>query len=265
MENNKEIIRSETEKDDESLPYNSDWIDNNNHSNENEAAVETEAENKNESGIENEAVNKNRNISPDINTEVIADMDLCYGSRTSHYDLLPRKPCVYGQRLFQNKEDSSSPTVAIESVLLTSIIDAEEGRHMATVDIPGAFMQIENGWITFWTWPFKIQRIRAWEPWEKYPLRKTTESPVWNTTGSIFILEEIIKKISGVGLHNEPLRPICMKKFIDGSQCTVIWHVDDSKISHIQSEIVIAIIGKLSGVFGIEAKLTVHHGKLYEY
>jgi hypothetical protein len=39
------------------------------------------------------------------------------------------------------KEDTSSPTVATESLMLTCIIDAIEGRDVATVDLPGAFMQ----------------------------------------------------------------------------------------------------------------------------
>ena len=37
------------------------------------------------------------------------------------------------------KEESSSPTVSTESVLLTSIIDAQEGREVAVIDIPNAF------------------------------------------------------------------------------------------------------------------------------
>ncbi len=45
------------------------------------------------------------------------------------------------QRDFISKEDASSPTVATESVLLTSIIDAEEGRDAAVIDIPNAFIQ----------------------------------------------------------------------------------------------------------------------------
>jgi hypothetical protein len=45
------------------------------------------------------------------------------------------------KRLYHNKEDASSPTVAIELVMLTSVIDAEESRDIATVDISGAFMQ----------------------------------------------------------------------------------------------------------------------------
>jgi hypothetical protein len=31
--------------------------------------------------------------------------------------------------------------VATESVFITAVIDAEEGRDVAVVDIPGAFMQ----------------------------------------------------------------------------------------------------------------------------
>jgi hypothetical protein len=45
-----------------------------------------------------------------------------------------------------SKEDASSPTVATESVLILCIIDAEEHRDVAIVDIPNAFVQtrVEN-------------------------------------------------------------------------------------------------------------------------
>ena len=46
------------------------------------------------------------------------------------------------QRGYISKEDSSSPTVATESVLLTCIIDAEEGRDVAVIDIPNACVQM---------------------------------------------------------------------------------------------------------------------------
>jgi hypothetical protein len=45
------------------------------------------------------------------------------------------------QREYIAKEDASSPTVAIESVMLSCTIDAKEGRDIATADIPGAFLQ----------------------------------------------------------------------------------------------------------------------------
>jgi hypothetical protein len=45
------------------------------------------------------------------------------------------------QRDYISKEDASSPTVATESVLLSCIIDAEEERDVAVIDIPNAFVQ----------------------------------------------------------------------------------------------------------------------------
>ena len=40
-----------------------------------------------------------------------------------------------------DKEDATLPTVSLESVLLTSTIDAAEERYFAVIDIPNAFIQ----------------------------------------------------------------------------------------------------------------------------
>jgi hypothetical protein len=47
------------------------------------------------------------------------------------------------QRDTTTKEEASSPTVTIEFIMLSATIDATEERDMATVDIPGAFMQAD--------------------------------------------------------------------------------------------------------------------------
>ena len=51
--------------------------------------------------------------------------------------------CADGHKqwIWTNKEETVSPTVATESVLLTSVIKAKEQQDVMTVDIPGAFMQ----------------------------------------------------------------------------------------------------------------------------
>ena len=41
------------------------------------------------------------------------------------------------------KEESSAPTVSTEAVFLTVVIDALEGREVAVLDVPGAFMQAD--------------------------------------------------------------------------------------------------------------------------
>jgi hypothetical protein len=38
----------------------------------------------------------------------------------------------------------AAPTVALQSVFITSTIDAKESRKMVTVDVPGAFLHADN-------------------------------------------------------------------------------------------------------------------------
>ncbi len=50
------------------------------------------------------------------------------------------------QREHTAQEDASSPTVAIEAVMLTSVIDAKENRDVATVDMhPWRFSAGQHG------------------------------------------------------------------------------------------------------------------------
>ena len=51
--------------------------------------------------------------------------------------------CANGrkQRLCKTKEENTSPTVSLKAVLLSCMIDAMQGCDVATLDIPGVFMQ----------------------------------------------------------------------------------------------------------------------------
>ena len=54
-------------------------------------------------------------------------------------------------------------------------------------------------------------------------------------------------------------------KQIHGQQCTLVWHVDDMKISHADSKVVDHIIRTLEQEFGKEAPLTIRRGKIHDY
>jgi hypothetical protein len=60
-------------------------------------------------------------------------------------------------------------------------------------------------------------------------------------------------------------------KTINGKQCTVVWHVDDLKISHVDSEVVTTILDLLDAKCGQEivggkrAPLTINRGKIHDY
>jgi hypothetical protein len=47
------------------------------------------------------------------------------------------------------KEDRASPTIATNSIMITTAIDAHERRNVATIDIPGAFLHAYNNKETF--------------------------------------------------------------------------------------------------------------------
>ena len=53
------------------------------------------------------------------------------------------KGCADGrnQRKYVTKDDKIAPTVATEVLFLMCLIDGMENRKVATVDIPGSFMQ----------------------------------------------------------------------------------------------------------------------------
>jgi hypothetical protein len=49
---------------------------------------------------------------------------------------------------------------------------------------------------------------------------------------------------------------------IEGTQCTIIWYVDDNKISHANPAVVSSIIEKIEERFG---KMTVTRGKQHTF
>lgn len=52
------------------------------------------------------------------------------------------RTCINGapQRDYIRKEDAASPTACMDSVFITGAINAHEGRDVATMDLPGAFL-----------------------------------------------------------------------------------------------------------------------------
>ena len=81
---------------------------------------------------------------------------------TTEESKLKSRLCADGsvQRSYISKDDASSPTASLESILLTAVIEARENRDVATIDVPNAFIQTDidysdkDEWITM-----KIQGI----------------------------------------------------------------------------------------------------------
>jgi hypothetical protein len=54
--------------------------------------------------------------------------------------------CAYGsvQQDHVVKEEAALPAIALESLFLTTTIDAQENRDIVTIDIPGVFLHATN-------------------------------------------------------------------------------------------------------------------------
>ncbi len=57
-----------------------------------------------------------------------------------------------------------------------------------------------------------------------------------------------------------------MNKMVNGKQCTVLWHVDDLKVSHhVESTVTNEVLNSLNQKYGKESPLTVTRGDLHDY
>jgi hypothetical protein len=181
------------------------------------------------------------------------------------------------QREGTKKEDASAPTVAIESLMLSCTIDAMERRDVATVDIPGAFMQADMDE----TVHVKLEGTMAelfsrLDPtlYRKY-VRMERGKPVlyvellkalYGTIRAALLFWRMLSaKLVELGFVINPYDWCVANKMVDGKQCTILWHVDDLKISHVDADVVTDVIKTIDTAFGVETPITINRGKVHDY
>ena len=180
------------------------------------------------------------------------------------------------QRLYKTKHDTSSPTASTESLFLSCVIDALERRDVATIDIPGAFMQTDIDELTHvkLTGPLALLMVRVDPKYGKF-IQCDKGTPVLCARlkkalyGTLQAALLFWKDLTGVlqewGFTLNKYDSCVANATIEGSQCTILWHVDDLKISHINPDVVSDIIKRLNGRHGKEAPLTETRGEIHDY
>jgi Reverse transcriptase (RNA-dependent DNA polymerase) len=180
------------------------------------------------------------------------------------------------QREYIAKEESTSPTVANESVFLTSVIDARERRDVATVDLPGAFMQADMDDVVH-------MRLDGVMLEMLIEIDSNYETFVATEKGKPVVYVQLVKALYGTlkaaklfwekltstlkswGFVPNKYDSCVVNKTVNGKQCTIAWHVDDLKISHEDPDVVSGVIRQLEGEFGKEAPLTITRGRVHTY
>jgi hypothetical protein len=77
--------------------------------------------------------------------------------------------------------------------------------------------------------------------------------------------EKLSNKLLNDGFVANPYDSCVVNKVINGKQCTIGWHVDDLKISHVESAVVDQVISMLNAEFGNEAPMNISRGKVHDY
>jgi hypothetical protein len=160
--------------------------------------------------------------------------------------------------------------------MLTSIIEASEKRDIATVDIPGAFLQADMDEIVHMKitgtmveilvqlQPSKYKKFVLMEN-EKNVLYVQLNKALYGTVqATLLYWRKLTAKLQEWRFKINPYNWCVANRIINNSQCTIVWYVDDLKISHVDPDVVTLIIGKLSEAFGKEALLTVNQGRSHE-
>jgi hypothetical protein len=181
------------------------------------------------------------------------------------------------QHIYKTKEETSAPTAAIESLFLSSVIDAKEGRAVVTLDIPGAFMQADMDEVLYMKLegplahlltkvdPKQYSQFVATETGKKVIYVKLKKALYGTLQAALLFWKDLFGYLQEMGFKLNPYDQCIANKMIDGKQCTILWHVDDLKISHVKDEVLENVISTLSERYRKEATLVVTRGKVHDY
>ena len=185
--------------------------------------------------------------------------------------VLKGRSCVDGrpQRAYVSKEEAASPTTALESLLITLLIDAWEERDVATADVVGAYL---NAYME----DFVLVKLVGDEVDIISRINPIYKEYITSENGKKVLYLQLIKALYGciksallwyecftkclfdMGFKLNDHDKCVANKVIEGTQCTIVWYVDDNKISHVNSKVVDQIIAEIEKRFG---KMTVKRGK----
>jgi hypothetical protein len=188
--------------------------------------------------------------------------------------------CADGQPqwVYKSKTETSSPTVSMESIFLMAAVNAHERRKVVTIDIPGAFMQCNVDEEIY----VKLEGLMAELMVKMNPGKYGPH--LMKEKGQLVLYVKLLKALYGtlqaallfweslssylideLGYEPNPYDLCVVNKIINGKQCTVLWHVDDIKASHVEQGVLDDLARHLDSRYGKHAPLTVHQGPIHDY
>jgi hypothetical protein len=157
------------------------------------------------------------------------------------------------------------------------MIDALEGRDVATCDIPGPFMQgdIDEEIHTKFDGELVDLLIQINPSLGQYVTVENGKRVLYTLLnkalyGTVQASLLFWKRLSSFlidvqGFERNPYDQCVVNKIINGQQFTIVWYVDDLKLSHVETSAVDDMIRLIQAEFGSVMDLTVQRGKIHDY
>lgn len=174
------------------------------------------------------------------------------------------------------KSDGSSPAARTDSVIMTSVVDACERRNMAIIDVQNAFLQSENDQRIIMAIRGKtaellvrvnpaVYRKYIWYSKKGVPMLHVLVSKALYgmLQAALLFYRKLRKDLEEMEFVVNPYDPCVANRDVNRSQCTVVWHVDDLKVSHKDEAVVSYFAQELAEKN--QNKITVKRGKVFGY
>ena len=179
------------------------------------------------------------------------------------------------RRYFKDDENTASPTVNLETVHASFCIDAFEKRHSVITDIPGAYLHAgipddkeillkfvgQFVDIMCKVNPEYLQFVR-YENGTKVLYVKVLRAIYGCIFSALLWYNLFSSTLQEMGFELNPYDRCVANKVINGHQCTIIWYIDDLKISHKNQSVVMDIVKQLESKFG---DLQIPTGPKYDF
>ena len=199
--------------------------------------------------------------------------------KEKHCGKIKGRGCADGckQQVYKSNDETSTPTIYVESLFLLSMLNTKESRYTVTSDVPGAFMQADIDELIHLRLDGELVEllIKVDPSYHKFvtyegktPVIYTQLSKVLYGTLQATLL--FWRKLQGflmdqLGFTPNPYDQCMVNKIIQGKQCTISWHVDDIMVSHVDKTVVEGIILQFNSEYGNEAPLTITRGEIHDY
>lgn len=173
-------------------------------------------------------------------------------------------------RALYSNSDTSSPTVATESIFITAAIEASEKRHVITIDIEGAYLHapMTNEVIMVIDPILATILVQVDPTYEKYINNnnniyvKLDKALYGCVESALLFYNHISTSLLTLGYNKNAYDMCVFNKIVDGNQCTITIHVDDLKASCAHKNVLDDLVKELTKIY---KKVNVHDGNIIDY